>query len=76
MLKAVDDAKLREITEQLERATASIHMAVEHPVRLLKRQFGYVKVHCKGLAKNVAQLTTLFALVNLRVAHKKLLQAT
>jgi transposase, IS5 family len=31
---------------------------------VLKFQFGYRKARCKGLAKNTAQITTLFALIN------------
>ena len=42
-------------------AKASIGAALEHPFRVLKRQFGYVKVRYKGLAKNGAQVMTLFA---------------
>ena len=76
VVKAIDDPALREITEQLEHAKASIRAAVEHPFRVLKRQFGYVKVRYKGLAKNGAQVTTLFALVNLWMARKTLMQAT
>ena len=76
VVKAIGDPKLREITEQLEHAKASIRAAVEHPFRVLKRQFGYVKARYKGLAKNGAQVTTLFALVNLWMARKRLLQPT
>jgi len=75
VVKAIDDAKLREITEQLEHAKASIRAAVEHPFRVLKRQFGYVKVRYKGLAKNTAQVTTLFALGNLWMARRRLMGA-
>lgn len=46
---------------------------VEHPFRVIKRQFGYVKVHFRGRMKNTAQLTTLFALSNLWMARKKLM---
>ena len=42
---------------------------------MLKRQFGHVKARYKGLAKNGAQVTTLFALANLWMARKRLLQA-
>ena len=49
---------------------------VEHRFRVLKRQFGYAKVRYKGLAKNGAPMTTLFALVNLWMARKTLLQVT
>jgi IS5 family transposase len=44
---------------------------VEHPFRVVKRQFGYVTVRYRGLKKNTAQLFTLFALFNLcRVRNK------
>ncbi|SRR3569623_561068 len=49
----------------LEHAKASIREAVEHLFRLVKRQFGYVKARYRGLAKNGAQVLTLFALANL-----------
>ncbi len=38
---------------------------VEHPFRVIKRQFRFVKVRYRGLRKNTAQLTTRFALSNL-----------
>jgi len=60
------------ILDQLERAKASIRAKVEHPFRVIKRQFGHVKVRYRGLAKNTAQLHTLFALVNLYLARKPL----
>ena len=40
---------------------------------MIKRQFGYVKVRFRGLAKNTAQLMTLFALSNLWMAPRHLL---
>ena len=39
---------------------------------MIKRQFGHVKVRYRGLAKNTAQLKTLFALSNLRMAREKM----
>ena len=45
---------------------------VEHPFRVVKRQFGHVKVRYRGLKKNTAQLTTLFALSNLWMVRKVL----
>ncbi|MFP6848097.1 MAG: IS5/IS1182 family transposase, partial [Pseudomonas sp.] len=41
--------------------------------RVIKRQFGYVKTRFRGLAKNTAQLVTLFALSNLWMARRYLL---
>ena len=48
-----------------ERVKAQVRARVEHPFRVVKRQFGYVKVRYRGLAKNTVQLVTLFALSNL-----------
>lgn len=48
---------------------------VEHPFRVVKRQFGYAKVRYRGLAKNTAQVLTLFALSNLWMARRDLLAA-
>ena len=44
-----------------------------HPFRVIKRQFGYQKVRFKGLAKDTAQILTLFALSNLWLARHILL---
>ena len=63
------------LTDQVERIKASIRAKVEHPFRVIKRQFGHVKVRYRGLAKNTAQLHTLFALANLWMARRKLIGA-
>lgn len=55
-----------------EKWKAGLRAKVEHPFRVIKRQFGYVKVRYRGLAKNTAQLFTLFALSNLWMARKRL----
>ena len=44
---------------------AKVRAKVESPFRVIKRRFGYVKTRFRGLAKNTAQLVTLFALSNL-----------
>ncbi|GJH05586.1 hypothetical protein CBA19C8_33535 [Paraburkholderia terrae] len=45
---------------------------VEHPFRVLKCQFGYLKARYRGLAKNTAHIETQFALANLWMARKML----
>lgn len=45
---------------------------VEHAFGVVKNLFGYRKVRYKGLAKNAAQVFTLFALSNLYMARKEL----
>jgi transposase, IS5 family len=44
----------------------------KHPFRVIKRQFGHVKVRYRGLKRNTAQLKTLFALSNLWMVRGKL----
>ena len=63
------------LIDLLEKIKAGIRAKVEHPFRVLKRQFGYGKVRYRGLKKNTLQLTTLFALSNLWMARHQLLKA-
>ena len=72
--RALDVSRpLSALIDQAERIKASIRAKVEHPFRVIKRQFGYVKVRYRGLAKNTAQIVTLFALSNLWMARHKLM---
>ena len=41
---------------------SELRSAVEHPFRVLKRQFGYLKVRYRGLFKNEQDLFTHFDL--------------
>ena len=61
--------------DQAEKLKAGIRAKVEHPFRVIKRQFGFVKVRYRGLTKNTAQLITLFALSNLWMVRGKLMGA-
>ena len=75
--KALDRSNpMGDLLDKLERVKASIRAKVEHPFRVIKRQFGYTKVRYRGLAKNTAQLTTLFALSNLWMSRKRVLQGS
>lgn len=47
-----------------------VRARVEHPFRIITRQFGYVKTRYRGVARNRAQLFTLFALGNLFVVRR------
>ena len=75
-VKAIEDAALRNLTEQIEHKKASVRAKVEHPFRILKGQFGYLKLRYRDLAKNGAQMMTLFALANLWMARRTVLAAT
>lgn len=69
-----EDDPVDVLIDELERVKARIRAKVEHPFRVVKRQFGHVKVRYRGLKKNTAQLFTLFALSNLWMVRGKLLQ--
>ena len=73
MRKAPKGDKLHPEDEKINRIIAMVRARVEHPFRILKRQFGYVKTRYRGLAKNRAQLFTLFALGNLFLVRRRLL---
>ena len=45
---------------------------VEHPFGVIKHLWGYRKVRYRGLAKNTAQLFTLFALANFHLVRREL----
>lgn len=60
------------LVHQLEKLKAGIRAKVEHPFRVVKRQFGHVKVRYRGLSKNTDQLKTLFALSNLWMVRHRL----
>ena len=56
--------------KRLNRLMAALRSAVEHPFRVLKRQFGYTKARYRGLFKNEQHLFSQFALVNLYLARR------
>ena len=63
------------LLDKAEQMKASVRAKVEHPFRVIKCQFGFTKVRYRGLAKNTAQLVTLFALSNLWMARRQLMGA-
>jgi IS5 family transposase len=67
------EGKAKTKVQKAEHGKASVRAKVEHPFRVIKRQFGLVKVRFRGLAKNTAHVVTLFALSNLWMARKQLM---
>ena len=51
--------------------TVSVRANVEHPFHVIKNLFRYRKTRYRGLAKNTAQLFTLFAFANLVLAGRR-----
>jgi IS5 family transposase len=64
---------LRDVAEPIERALSQVRAWVEHPFHIIKNLFRHRKLRYRGLAKNTAQLHTLFALANLVIVKKTLL---
>jgi len=65
--------KWARLLEQAEQLKASVRAKVEHPFHVVKNLFKHKKVRYKGLAKNEAQLFSLFWLANLVIAKRQLL---
>lgn len=74
--RALGKGNMGRMLESYERAKASLRARVEHPFRVIKRQFGFTKVRYRGLAKNTAQLKMLFTLANLWKVRHHLMAAT
>ena len=74
-VRAIGNARDRKQVEHWESWKASMRAKVEHPFRMIKRQFGYTKAGYRGLAKNTAQVPTSFALSNLWMVRRQLLSA-
>lgn len=71
--KALKQAgEMGQLLDKAEKFKAGIRAKVEHPFRVIKRQFGYMKTRYRGLKKNAAQIATLFALSNLWMARHDL----
>jgi IS5 family transposase len=74
-VKAMAEGLLKDLTMELEKLKARLRARVEHPFHILKNLFKHRKTRYRGIAKNTAQLHTLFALANLVIAKRKLLAA-
>lgn len=64
--------RLGQLQEKLEHLKASVRAKVEHPFHIVKNLLGYRKAKYRGLAKNTAQLFTLFGIANLMLARRSL----
>ena len=69
--KALLKNKLGRMMEKLEHLKASVRAKVEHPFHVVKNLFRHRKARYRGLAKNTAQLFTLFGFANLVLAGRR-----
>lgn len=72
-VKKLSEGPLKEAVKAYEKAKAQVRAMVEHPFHIIKNLFHHRKVRYRGIAKNAAQLETLFALANLVIAKRFLL---
>jgi IS5 family transposase len=68
--KALKKNPLGKAKERLEKVKASVRAKVEHPFHVVKNLFRHRKARYRGLAKNTAQLYTLFGFANLLLARR------
>jgi IS5 family transposase len=54
------------------RRLSRVRATVEHPFLVVKRLWGHTKVRYRGIAKNLAQMHTLFALANVYRVRRQL----
>jgi IS5 family transposase len=65
--------RIDEAERAKNRTKSKVRAKVEHPIGVIKRVFGFVKVCYRGLAKNENRLFTACALANLFMVRKRLL---
>ena len=57
--------RINKVKIRTEYLKASVRAKVEHPFRIIKCQFGFVKARYRGLMKNDSKLAMLFTLANI-----------
>jgi transposase, IS5 family len=75
-IKAMLEGELKDLKKALEKAKTQVRALVEHPFPVIKNLFRHRQVRYRDLAKNLAQLYSLFALANLTLIQRSLLGAT
>lgn len=68
-------APLSDRAKQINREYSRVRSRVEHSFHVVKRLWGFNKVRYRGLAKNTARAFTAFALSNLYLVRRKLIEA-
>lgn len=66
----------KSLLERIVKLQASIRARVEHPFHVVKNLFRHRKTRYRGLAKNTAQMHTLFALANLVIGKAGIMAAS
>ena len=74
--RALPDTPEGRVDDLIETAKAHFRAKVEHPFRVIKRQFGFQKTRLRGMLKNSCKVKVLAALSNLFMARHELLCRT
>ena len=69
-VQKLPEGSQRDAARAWERAKAQLRAIVEHPFHVVKNLFRHRKLRYRGLAKNTAQLFTLFGLANVVLARR------
>lgn len=64
-----------EVEKAKNRVKSRVRAKGEHPIGVIKRVFGFIKVRYRGLAKNLHRLEVTAALANLYTVRRRLLAA-
>lgn len=70
--RALPDDEVGHLKRRIERVKAGLRAKVKHPFHIVKNLFRYRKTRYRGLARNTAQVLTLFGLANLVLASWRL----
>ena len=71
--RALPETPEGRVDDLIETAKAHFRAKVEHPFRVIKRQFGFQKTRLRGMLKNRCKVHVLAALSNLFMARYELL---
>jgi IS5 family transposase len=71
--RALPDTPERRVHDLIETAMVHFRAKVEHPFRVIKRQFGFQKTRLRGMAKNRCKISVLEAFAILFLARRHLL---
>ena len=74
--RALPDTPEGRVDDLVETAKAHVRAKVEHPFRVMKRQFGFQKTRLRGMLKNRCKVNVLAALSNLFIVRHELLCRT
>ena len=71
--RALPDTPEGRVDDLIETAKAHIRAKVEHPFRVMMRQFGFEKTRLRGMVKNRCKVNVVAALANLLMIRHQLL---